>query len=101
MVDTPRSATGDCFSAEARQYNSDLVLGKQISLSHDVDATTSTTDCSPRQRRRSRGQHVLVERGYACVLYIRGGGDRPSSALEDTARSRGAAWGSCPVVARD
>jgi len=107
MVDTPEVGDpGDCFSAEARQYNSDLVLGKQVSLSYDVDCDDQYDRLLAYVSVAGREVNtLLVERGYACVLYIPPNGEQRQAefqALEDTARSEGRGmWGSCPVVACD
>jgi micrococcal nuclease len=70
LVDTPE-IPGDCFAEEAKQFNSALVLGKTVRLSYDQE-------CTDRFGRSLAyvtvgGQEVnslLVERGYACVLFI-------------------------------
>ncbi len=104
LVDTPE--LGDCFGAEARRYNRDLVLGRQVTLAHDVD-------CEDRYGRllayvSVAGREVnrlLVERGYACAQYIPPAGRERAAefqALEDTARAeRRGMWGSCQLVACD
>jgi len=108
MIDTNEITNGknDCFGAEAKQFNSDLVLGKEVDLAYDVD-------CEDRYGRllayvSVAGREVnslLVERGYACVLYIPPNGtDRVDEfqALEDDARAQGRGmWSACTVVACD
>jgi micrococcal nuclease len=102
LVDTNEITGGknDCFGQEARQYNESLVLEKTVTLAYDEG-------CRDRFGRLLAyvsvdGREVntlLVERGYACVLYIPpNGGDRRDGmeALEDAARAeqRGM-WGFC------
>jgi micrococcal nuclease len=108
MVDTPESTNGatDCFGENARQFNHDLVFGKEVELSFDVE----------REDRFGRtlayvtigSQEVntlLVERGYACVLYIPPNGeDRRTEfeTLEATAQAEGRGmWGQCADVTCD
>ncbi|MEZ4365401.1 MAG: thermonuclease family protein [Kofleriaceae bacterium] len=102
MVDTPETTGGknDCFGDNAVQFNTDLVLGKEVSLTYD-------TECTDRFGRLLAyvsvdGQEVnslLVQRGYACVLHIPPNGDdrvAEFEALEAAARAadRGL-WGNC------
>jgi micrococcal nuclease len=107
MVDTPEIGNpGDCFSDEARTYNSDLVLGKEIAIRYDVE-------CEDRFDRllayvEVAGREVnslLLERGYACLLHIPPNGDdrlAELQALEDQARAeRRGMWSACAVVACD
>ncbi len=104
-MDTTEITNGhnDCYGAEAKQFNSDLVLGKEVSLRYDVQ-------CEDKYGRLLAyvsvdGREVnslLVERGYACVLVIPpNGADRADefTALENDAKAanRGM-WGACQVV---
>ncbi|MCA9679220.1 MAG: thermonuclease family protein [Kofleriaceae bacterium] len=105
MMDTPESTNGatDCFGQNAKQFNTDLVLGKQVELTYDVE-------CEDRYGRLlayvSVGgvevNSLLVERGYACVLHIPpNGADRvvEFETLEAEAKAAGRGmWGSCEVV---
>lgn len=105
LVDTPESTGGatDCFGQNAKQFNHDLVLGKQVTLRYD-------TECTDRFGRLlayvSVGDQeinsLLVERGYACVLYIPpNGADRRTEfeTLEVQAKAAGRGmWAACPVV---
>jgi len=106
MVDATELSSDDCWSTEARQANSDLVLSKEVELEFDVDrrdmfdrllayVTVDGVEVNTR----------LVERGFACVLHIPpNGNDRLSEfeALETAARdaNRGV-WGQCTEVACD
>jgi micrococcal nuclease len=102
MVDTPETTGGasECFGANAVTFNTDLVLGKRVTLRHDVE-------CRDAFGRRLayvavNGQEVntlMVERGYACVLHVPPSGDDRAAeftALEDAARAaRRGLWGAC------
>ncbi len=105
LVDTPEITGGhdDCFGQEAADFNSDMVLGKEISLDYDAE-------CLDRYGRqlayvtvggRDLNQ-LIIERGYGCVLYIPpSGADREAEfrALEATAKAEGrGVWGACEVV---
>lgn len=108
MVDTPETTGGatDCFGPEASQYNSDLVLGQEVTLAYDVE-------CQDRFGRllayASVGERevnsLLVERGYGCVLYIPPNGEDRRAEFEGLEMSakleaRGM-WGSCQEVTCD
>lgn len=108
MVDTPESTGGatDCFGGNAKTFNSDLVLNKEVELTYDVE----------REDRFGRTlayvavdgievNTLLVERGYACVLYIPPNGEDRRiefETLEATAKQelRGM-WGQCTDVTCD
>jgi micrococcal nuclease len=86
MVDTPEITGGanDCFGDNAAQFNSDLVLAKTVELAYDVE-------CEDRFGRLLAYVSVdgievnarLVERGYACVLYIPPNGTDRVDEFED------------------
>lgn len=100
LVDTPETTSNDCFAAEAKQFNTDIVLNKTIDISYD-------TQCTDRYGRSLAyvtvgGQEVntlLIQRGYACVLYIPPDGDSRVDefrALQLDAKNRGAGlWSAC------
>ncbi len=106
MVDTPELSSDDCYADEAREYNAQLVLGREVTLEYDVECTdnfgrllayVSLGD--------TEINSLLVERGYACVLHIPPNGDdrvdeflgRETQAKNE---SRGM-WGICAEVACD
>lgn len=105
MVDTPETTGGknDCYGENAVQFNTDLVLGKRVTIRYDVE-------CEDRFGRTLAyvsvdGHEVntlLVERGYACVLHIPPNGtDRLDEfkRLETAARNlRRGMWGACDPV---
>jgi micrococcal nuclease len=105
LVDAPEATDGhtDCYGASAARFNADLVLGRVVQLAYD-------TRCEDRFGRTLAyvtvgGQDVnrlLIERGYACVLYIPPDGDARAAeleALEAAARtSRRGLWGACDPI---
>ncbi len=102
MVDTPESTTEtECFGPEAKQFNTDLVAGKQIELRFDVEraddfgrllawVTVGGVEINPE----------IVERGYGCVLHIPPNGDARAEEFEEIelrARTLGLGlWAACP-----
>jgi micrococcal nuclease len=105
LVDAPESTNGkhDCFGAEAARANRDLVEGRVVALAHDPAA------CRDRFGRTlayvSVDGHdvnaLLVERGYACVLYRPPAGESRHEemltlALRARAEGRGL-WSACTV----
>jgi len=107
MIDTPElSGGGDCYSAEARDFNSDLVLNKEVTLSYDEECEDRFNRLLAYVSVQDREVNsLLVERGFACVLYIPpNGSDRRTEfeTLEMTAQneSRGMG-GACIEVACD
>ncbi len=105
LVNAPETTNGhnDCFGANATQFNSDLVLGKTVQLTYDVECQDVfgrtlayvTVD----------GQDVnklMIERGYACVLHIPPDGDSRADelkALETAAKTaRRGLWGACDPI---
>jgi len=103
LVDTPESTGGatDCYGQNAKDFNTDLVMGKQISLVYD------TASCMDRFGRTLAYVYVgnqevnslMVERGYACVLHIPPAGDDRVEEFEalqlDAERSMRGLWGIC------
>jgi micrococcal nuclease len=101
LVDTPEvSGGGDCFGENAKQLNTDLVLGKTIQISYDVECTDNfgrtlayvSVD----------GQEVntlLVQRGYGCVLHIPPDGDSRVDEFKglqlDAKNAHRGLWGAC------
>jgi len=105
LVNAPEITSGknDCYGQNAAQFNTDLVLGKTVSIRYDAECTdrfdrllafvsVDGTDVNK----------LLVERGYACVLHIPPAGDSRADefeALEDAAKlaNRGL-WGECDPI---
>lgn len=106
MIDTPELSGSECYSTNARQFNSDLVLNQTVTLDYDVE-------CEDMFGRllayvSVNGQEVnrlMVEQGYACDLYIPPNGeDRRDefASLEALAKSEGRGmWGACQEVLCD
>lgn len=102
LVDTPESTGGatDCFGTNAKDFNTDLVMGKNITLAYDID-------CTDRFDRTLAYVYVdgtevntlIIERGYGCVLHISPNGDDRAAefdALQLAAeRANRGLWGSC------
>jgi micrococcal nuclease len=106
LVDTNEVTGGhdDCFGAEARTLNQSLVEGRAIDITYDEECVDKYgrllgyVSVGGREVNR-----LLVERGYACVLYIPpDGADRRDEleSLQAEAQATGAGmWGRCTVVA--
>ena len=105
MVNTPETTGGknDCYGQNAVTFNTDLVLGKTVSLRYDVE-------CTDRYDRTLAyvtvgGQEVntlLVERGFACVLHIPPNGDDRADEFAGLQAAAKAAkrglWGACDPI---
>ncbi len=104
MIDTPEVSGGvECYGLEAKQLNTDLVLGKEITLRYD-------TECTDRYDRLlayvSVGDReintLMIERGYACVLYIPPNGSERKDefeSLESLAKQADKGlWGLCDTT---
>ena len=96
----------DCYGEEAKQYNASLVEGELVDLSYDSECTDrfgrllAYVAVGGREVNR-----LLVERGYACVIYIPPDGaakhdDYMAAEAQSRAAMRGM-WGACEVVACD
>ena len=102
LVDAPETTNGhnDCYGTNAAQFNSDLVLNKTVELAFD-------TQCTDRYGRtlayvtvdNQEVNTLMIQRGYACVLYIPPDGDARVDefrALQTDAKNRGAGlWSAC------
>ena len=105
LVNAPETSNGhdDCYGSNASQFNADLVLGKTVQLTYDVQCQDTfgrtlayvTVDGQDVNR-------LLIERGYACVLYIPPDGDARADefkALQTAARTaRRGLWGACDPI---
>lgn len=109
LVDTPESVNGatDCYGENAHQLNSDLVAGKTVELTYDEAGCTDRFDrlLAYVAVDGVEVNRLLVERGYACALYIPPAGtDRhvEFENLEAAARAAGRGmWSACTVVTCD
>ncbi len=104
MIDTPEVSTpADCYAAEARQFNSDLVLQKQVTLAYDVECTDRFDRLLAYVSVQGREVNsLMVERGYACVLHVPPNGDDRKTEFE-TLEARAKAgnrgmWGACQEI---
>ncbi|MBK9758045.1 MAG: thermonuclease family protein [Nannocystis sp.] len=102
MIDTPEITKGkhDCYGEEARQYNEDLVLGQEVTLTYDEECKdTYGRLLAYVEAPDGELNTLLVERGFACVLIIPpNGSDREAEfmSLELEARQKHAGlWGVC------
>ncbi|MFL5361782.1 MAG: thermonuclease family protein [Myxococcales bacterium] len=99
LVDTPEMSR-DCFAENGKSFNSEMVLGKIVRLSYDERCTDDfgrslayvSVD----------GQEVnslLVQRGYACVLFIPPDGARRVDEFDGLEReandARRGLWSAC------
>jgi|SRR5690606_6917318 len=104
MVDTPESTTEvECYGPEAAAFNADLVEGVEVELRYDEELTDSYGRLLAYVSVEGREINaLLVERGFACVLYIppNGAGRRDEfESLEATARAQARGlWGACPEI---
>ncbi len=102
LVDTPESTNGknECFGTNAKDFNTDLVMGKNVTLAYDVD-------CTDRFDRTLAYVYVdgtevntlMIDRGYACVLHISPNGDDRAAEFEAlqlaAERANRGLWGAC------
>ncbi|HEY5927657.1 MAG TPA: thermonuclease family protein [Kofleriaceae bacterium] len=101
LVDTPEVSGGvECFGAEARQLNTDLVLNKTVQISYDVECTDNFDRTLAYVT--VGGEEVntlLIQRGYACVLFIAPNGESRRDELErlqlDAKNARRGLWSAC------
>ncbi len=73
LINAPETTLGhdDCFGSNATQFNSDLVLGKQVDLAYDSECRDIYGRLLAYVTVDGQDVNALeVERGYACVLYI-------------------------------
>jgi micrococcal nuclease len=105
LMNAPETTNGhdDCYGTNAAEFNSDLVLGKTVDLSYDVQCT----DMYGRLLAYvsvggTEVNSLMVQRGYACVLHIPPDGDsRADEFLAYQADARAAKrglWGACDPI---
>ncbi|MDC0667048.1 thermonuclease family protein [Nannocystis radixulma] len=105
MVDTPEITNGknECFGQQARDFNAEYVLGKEVTLTYDVECA------DPYDRLLAYVEvpdgelnSLLIARGYGCVLNIPPNGeDRADEfkAIQAAAQEQKAGlWGMCGDV---
>jgi len=106
LVDTNELSSNDCFATEARDFNVSVVAGREVELTYDEECTDDFGRLLAYVRVGDRDLNaLLVERGYACVLFIPPNGTERVDelrALERIAESeRQGMWGACEEVACD
>lgn len=108
LVDTPEITNGknDCFGAEARDFNRDLVEGKSITLHYDVECEDRFGRLLAYVELDGRDvNRLLIDRGFACTLHIPPNGEDRSSefAAAEQAAQTGLVglWGACEEVTCD
>ena len=106
LVNTPELSSNDCWAAEAKQFNTGLVAGREVSLAYDAECTDRYGRLLAYVSVNERSVNaLLVERGYACVLYLPPNGTERANefaALETAARSRALGmWGACTRITCD
>jgi micrococcal nuclease len=108
LIDAPEITNGhnDCYGQEAFQYNRDLVLGQEITLTYD-------TQCTDKYGRLlayveapdGELNSLMIDRGFACYLYIPPDGDARAAEFESlelgARQAKRGMWGQCPTVACD
>jgi micrococcal nuclease len=102
LINAPETTNGhdDCFGQNATQFNSDLVLNKQVDLTYDSQCTDIYGRLLAYVSVDGQEVNALeVQRGYACVLYIPPDGtDRHDEFVqyEDDAKAAGRGmWSAC------
>lgn len=106
MVDTPESTGGkhDCYGEEAAAFNAGLVVGKTVHLDYGSECQDMFKRLLAWVKVADREVNsLLIERGYACVLYIPpNGAEREDElkALQSQAKAANKGmWGACQEVA--
>ena len=102
MIDTPETTGGadECYGEEAKQFALQTLLGADVELSYDQECEDQYGRLLAYVSINGREINALmVERGYACVLYIPpNGADRRDEydSLEYLAENGGVGmWGAC------
>ncbi len=105
LMNAPETTNGhnDCYGSNASTFNTDLVLGKTVDLSYDVQ-------CKDMYGRwlayvsvdGTEVNSLMVQRGYACVLHISPDGDSrydEFKGYEDAAKAAGRGlWSACSPI---
>lgn len=102
LINAPETTNGhnDCYGSNASTFNSDLVLKNTVELTYD-------TECTDRYGRLlayvsvdgNDVNRLMVERGYACVLFIPPDGtsraDEFKAYQADAKANLRGIWGAC------
>lgn len=101
MIDSPEVGNNlECYGDEAKVLNTELVAGKNVQLRYDVECTDRFDRLLAYVSVGDREiNSLMVERGYACVLYIPPNGAERNSEferLESMAKQADKGlWGAC------
>jgi micrococcal nuclease len=102
LIDAPETTNGhnDCYGSNAATFNSDLVLHKTVDLTYDTQCTDMYGRLLAYVSVDGMDVNVLmVERGYACVLFIPPDGtsryDEFKTYQADAKAMSKGIWGSC------
>lgn len=102
LVDAPEITNGhtECFGAEALAANRAFVDDRDVALTYDERCTDRYERLLAYVSIAGRELNsLLVERGYACVLYVPPDGDRRlaefSELQAEAQRERRGLWGAC------
>lgn len=101
LVDTPENTSStECFGEEATAFNRQLVEGRELKFSYDVECRDRFGRTLAYVEVQGRPvNELLVERGFGCVLQISPNGDARVSEfrrLEGVAKAeRRGLWGIC------
>lgn len=104
LIDSPESTTEvECYGFEAAQYNRSLVEGQAVVLTYDEECTDRFGRLLAYVSMQGRDvNRLMIERGFACTLYIpSNGADRIDDyeSVEAVARAQAVGmWGACEEV---
>ncbi len=105
LVDAPESTGGkkDCYGEEAAAFNKGLVVGKTVHLDYESDCSDMFGRLLAYVTLEDRlVNNLLIERGYACVLFIEpNGADKEQEFKKVQAQAKAAKkgmWGACEEV---
>lgn len=108
LVDAPEITNGktDCYGQEAYQYNRDLVLGQEITLTYDEQCTDKYGRLLAFvEAADGELNTLLIDRGFACYLYIPPDGAARAAEFENLELGASQAlrgmWGLCPDITCD
>ena len=102
LIDAPETTNGhnDCYGSNASTFNSDLVLNKTVGLSYDEQCTDMYGRLLAYVSVDGMDvNELMVQRGYACVLFIPPDGksryDEFKMYQADAKAMSKGIWGSC------
>ena len=104
MIDTPESTNEqECWGAEAKAANEQLVEGEEVQLSYDVECEDAYGRLLAYVERSGQViNELMVERGHACVLHISPNGDEVLERYEEleyaASQLQKGLWGACDPI---